>query len=230
MVQTSPEFVPQVDQNPDLEIPDNTALIAVNLAAWPPGDAFVHRALLQPPGETFVPYRKSLSELGGIIGQATLLPQHPETEAAIQQLEEYNLLDGVRINKARTVSLAGNPQVAHLAPFGPESAPADAADLWFRVQDNGGRYVIGTFVVVEQNPHSVQAYAVRVEGDQDNPEVHFVPADGSPPIVVSGDDVDVVEPDEPGESVEIPIAGMRSGSRTCWVRWDWIEFSYTCWW
>jgi ABC-type transport system substrate-binding protein len=225
MVQTSPQFVPQIDQNPDLKIPDDTALLAVNQAAWPPADPYVLRALLEPPGETFVPYRESPSELADIIGRATILPKHPETEAAISELGD--VLGGVRINKARTVSLAGNPRVVHLAPIGPESAPASEAGLWDDVREEGWS-VLGTFVVVQQDPQSeadrVQAFAVRVIGEENSPEVEFVGADG---LTYTGP----ITFEVPLEPAEIPSAGIDPGSFWCRGECLGIKYWYPCgWW
>lgn len=237
MAQISPSLVGMVENDPDLMMAPDTAYIAVNVGAWPLADPYVGRALLEPAGETFVPYWESLSEVANIIGAATLLPQHPETEVAIQDLELSDVLRGVRINKARTVTLPvfreGITETVHLAPFGPESAPANAAEFWSAVVDQG-EYVIGTFVVAQEDSTSgegsAKAYAVRVEGDQSHPVVRFVPPDGGDEIVVTEEDIDVSEPDPSEEPLEIPIAAINTGSRDCEVDWDWIHFRFSCWW
>ncbi len=227
MVQITPGLVDQVGQYPNLFIPENASLLAVNgdRTDWPPGDPYLYRALIEPQGETFVPYRESLSELGSIIGAATLLPQHPETGLAIKELG--SVLGRVRINKARTVSWQGNPEAFHLAPLGPQSAPASADEFWQAVQEHEG-FVIGTLVVERDPPPDggrVQPFAVRVHGMADSPEIQFVRPDGGTEITFT----ERVTVEVLAEAVDIPTASIDTGSWWCSTRLLGVRIWYPCW-
>jgi hypothetical protein len=230
MAQITPRLVDIVKETDHLIMAPNASLVAVNTnrSAWPPADPHVRQALTNPPGKSSVPFRQPLSELP--IGDAFLLPQQGETEAAIAALGE--VLKGVRVNQARAVTIEDEGETVHWALLGPESAPmpADIYQFWDMVAESG-ELVVGTVAIERAGDKLViePAAAVAVIA-QEPPELMIELRDPGGEVLSTyyleeNVTLKTVEPDD-----EIPVAGIDLGTRWCWGRIFGCWFKYPCGW